>query len=208
MNRTITSLTLLAAAALPATAAITGQWRYHPTFDNSVIKVIDTPSRAYFIGYPQTLNPALPAKANPDCTLFYFDKEGEEVVSAVQRHDLSSAIVRDIEYNPDKGYLLIIYGDQNIDLLHDDGSVSNVGALMNASIASSKSINATSFDPANDLIWLATDMSSPTTMWQKRRLPICACNSPTTLRPPNSRHPLNSTGSEIRNCSSRSLSTK
>ena len=157
MNRTITSLTLLAAAALPATAAITGQWRYHPTFDNSVIKVIDTPSRAYFIGYPQTLNPALPAKANPDCTLFYFDKEGEEVVSAVQRHDLSSAIVRDIEYNPDKGYLLIIYGDQNIDLLHDDGSVSNVGALMNASIASSKSINATSFDPANDLIWLATD---------------------------------------------------
>ena len=156
MRNILLSCTLVA-AALPAAAALTGQWFCHPSFDNSVVKVVDTPTRTYFMGYPMTVQSSVPVKASTDCSLFYFDKEGEEIVSAPQRHDLSSPLVRTIDYNPQKGYLLITYDNQDIDFLLDDGTVRNVGALRNASITGSKAINGISFDPYNDAVWIATD---------------------------------------------------
>lgn len=157
MNKNAYLLTLLVATALPATAAISGQWRQHSTFDNSVLKVIDTPGRTYFMGYPQSYNVKVPSKANPDCTLFYYDKEGDEMVDAAQRHPMATTTVRSIDYNPDKGYLFIVYDNQDIDLLYDDGSVGNIGALKNATLTGSKNINSVSFDPSHDLVWVATD---------------------------------------------------
>ncbi|MDE6011110.1 MAG: T9SS type A sorting domain-containing protein [Muribaculaceae bacterium] len=151
-------LTLLAASVLlPASAAITGQWRQHPSFDNSILQVIDTPERTYFMGYPQSVNPSIPFKASPDCTLFYYDKEGDEIVPAAQRLPMATTTVRSMSYNPDKGYLLVIYDNQDIDLLHDDGSISNIGAIRNATLPGSKNVNSVTFDPAHDLVWLATD---------------------------------------------------
>lgn len=155
--RNILLSSTLVAAALPAAAALTGQWFTHPSFDNSVVKVIDTPTRTYFMGYPMTVQPSIPVKSSTDCSLFYFDKEGEEIVSVPQRHDISSPLVRTIDYNPQKGYLLITYDNQDIDFLFDDGSVKNVGALKNASITGSKTINSVYFDPYNDAVWIATD---------------------------------------------------
>ncbi len=151
-------LTLLAAASVAsAQAAITGQWRLHPTFDNSVTQVIDTPERVYFIGYPQAVKENIPAKSKPDCTLFYYDKEGDEIVAAAQRHALWSPVVRKIAYNPFEGYLMLIYDDQNIDILRDSGEVDNIPALMNASMPGSKMINSVTFDPTDNIAWLATD---------------------------------------------------
>lgn len=157
MNKKTTILTLIAAAALPAAAAITGQWRLHPTFDNSIEKMIDTPTRTYFMGYPQTYNPKIDQLSMPDCMLFFYDKEGDELVGAAQRFDMSTTTVRSIAYNPEKGYLLVVYDNQDIDLLHDDGSVSNIGALKNAVMPGSKRVNGVSFDPSNDRALLATD---------------------------------------------------
>lgn len=150
-------LTLIAAATLPAAAAITGQWRLHPTFDNSIVKIVDTPTRVYFMGYPQPYNDAVAALSQPDCMLFFFDKEGEELIDAPARFDMASTTVRSIDYNQQKEYLFVVYDNQDIDLLHDDGRVSNIGALKNANMPGSKNVNSISFDPANDMIWLATD---------------------------------------------------
>lgn len=136
---------------------ITGEWKLHPTFDNSVTKVIETPGKVYFLGYNQTLNPDISFKSAPDLSLFYFDKEGEEMVSVAQRHDLARNAVRFAEYNPDKGYLFITYDDFNIDLLHDSGAVVNIPVLKNANIPGSKQVRAVSFDAANNLIYAATD---------------------------------------------------
>lgn len=109
------------------------------------------------MGYPQTYNPNVDEQSNPDCFLFYYDKEGDEVVTAASRHSMSNTLVRSIDYNADKGYLLVIYDDQDIDLLYDDGSVGNVGALKNATITGSKGVNSVTFDPESDLVWIATD---------------------------------------------------
>ncbi|MDE5903033.1 MAG: hypothetical protein K2H21_07425 [Muribaculaceae bacterium] len=156
MKKFILSFTLVA-AALPAAAALSGQWYSHPTFDNSVIDVIDTPTRTYFTGYPHPYSAAISYLASTDMSLFYFDKEGEEIVAAYQRHDLSAPTVQSISYNPVKGYLLVTYSDQDIDLLYDDGSVANIGALKNASLAGSKNIRSVFFDAPADRIWIATD---------------------------------------------------
>lgn len=137
--------------------AITGQWVVHPTFDNSVNRVLDTPGRVYFMGYNQQVAPAIAAKSSTDQTLFYYDKEGDEIIAAAKHHPLSSTSVDKIEYNPDKKYLLILYKNQDIDLLYDNGDVVNIPALLHADIPGSRVVNAISFYPWKDHIWLATD---------------------------------------------------
>lgn len=151
------SLCALLAFSPKANAKISGEWKMHPTFDNSVVSVIDSPERVYFMGYNQVINTAITFKAAPDMSLFYYDKKGDEIVAANQRHDLASVSVRKAIYNPWKGYLLIVYDDYNIDLLHDSGEVNNIAALKNADIPGSKEINFISFDPDNNRVWLATE---------------------------------------------------
>lgn len=157
MIKKTTILTLIAASALPAAAAITGQWRLHPSFDNSIVKVLDTPTRTYFMGYPQSYNASVSLLSMTDCSLFFYDKEGDEMLPAAATFDMSSATMRSMAYNPEKEYLLVSYANSDIDLLHDDGSVSNIGALKNATLPGSKGINGISFDAGNDRAWIATD---------------------------------------------------
>lgn len=148
------SLLILATAAK---AAITGQWVMHPTFDNSVTRVIDTPTRTYFMGYNQQLNEVIGAKMSTDQTLFYYDKEGDEVIAANRNHALSSPAVDKIEYNPAKNYLLILYSNQDIDLLYDSGKVVNIPFMLHADIPGARKINSITFYPWNNSIWLATE---------------------------------------------------
>ncbi|MDE5842496.1 MAG: hypothetical protein K2H35_02020, partial [Muribaculaceae bacterium] len=155
-HKIIITLALLL-LALPIRSAITGQWVKHPTFDNSTLKVIDTPTRTYFAGYNQIYDPVITVKASPDMTLFYYDKEGDEIVPALRTSSLSGSAIRSLEYNFKKNYLVILYDNYDIDLLYDNGNVVNIPALRYADIPGSKNVNSISFDFANNGIWLATD---------------------------------------------------
>lgn len=140
-----------------AKAAINGQWVMHPTFDNSVTRVIDTPSRTYFMGYNQSIDPAISSKTSTDQSLFYYDKEGDEIISAFRNHPLSSPAIDKIEYNGKKNYLLVLYKNQDIDLLYDSGEVVNIPVMLHADIPGARKINSVAFYPWLDQIWLATE---------------------------------------------------
>ncbi|MDE6812153.1 MAG: hypothetical protein K2J15_07380, partial [Muribaculaceae bacterium] len=155
-NKIIITLALLL-MALPLRSAITGQWVQHPTFDNSTLKVIDTPSRTYFAGYNQTYNPLITVKTSTDLTLFYYDKEGDEIVAAARVAPLSGNAIQKLEYNFRKNYLVILYDNYDIDLLYDNGNVVNIPALRYAEIPGSKNVNNITFDFGHNGIWLATD---------------------------------------------------
>lgn len=157
IKRLLTLIFLGVTATLATFAVIHGEWLQHPTFDNSVQRVIDSPDRVYFMGYNQIIDQNITFKSYPDMSLFYFDKEGDEIVAAASRHSLSNTAVRMAEYNPDKGYLLLIYDDEDIDLLYDNGNVVNIAALKLANIPGSKKVNFISFDAKNNAVWLATD---------------------------------------------------
>lgn len=151
----ILTLALLLIAS-GAGAAINGQWKMHPTFDNSVTRVIDTPTRTYFMGLNQTYNENVGAKRSTDQSLFYYDKEGDEIISAFRNHPLSSPAVDKIEYNAQKRYLLILYKNQDIDLFYDNGEIVNIPALLHADIPGARQVNSISFYPWNNSIWIAT----------------------------------------------------
>ena len=155
LNILFTLALMLVATA--SRAAITGQWVMHPTFDNSVTKVIDTPKRTYFMGYNQQIAPHVASKTATDQTLFFYDKEGDEIMAAYRAFPLSYPSVDKIEYNPVKKYLLILYMNQDIDLLYDSGEVVNIPALLHADIPGARGVNSISFYPWKDGVWLATD---------------------------------------------------
>lgn len=160
MNKPLSSfILLLLGVILPGDclAAISGNWKSYPTFDNSVVKVIDTPSKAYFMGYNQRVITSEPAFSQPDCSLFYLDKESDEIIAAFETYDMASKAVRMMEYNPFRNYLMVVYDDYDIDLLMDSGETFNIGALKNASIPGVKNVRFISFDPVRDLAWIATD---------------------------------------------------
>ena len=127
-------------------------WKMHPTFDSEVDHVIETPGFVYFTSrnIPQ-------AADGSSLSLFRFDKEGEELISLSTDNLLSGTLIKDVVYNPEKNYLFVLYEDNDIDILYNDGKVIRIPYYAMASTSSSKNVNAISIDPVNDRVYLATD---------------------------------------------------
>lgn len=134
-----------------------GDWKIHATWDNAYEKVIDTPTRTYFqipgvstwdgaVGYDEKRS-----------YLFVFDKEADEMMAYTSRNYLNDDVVSYMAYNYDKGYLLIVYINSNIDILYDDDTVYNIPFYMSSVLTADKSINHVTFDDENNRIYLATD---------------------------------------------------
>lgn len=143
-------------AATSAQAAITGDWKIFPTFDNSVTAVADTPDRVYFTGLTQALNSSVTSKSTPENALFYYDKEGDEIVGMSVTNGLSSTAIDRIDYNGERGYLMITYNDYSMDFLLDNGEIHNINALKTATIPGSKTINDITFYPKENMAVVAT----------------------------------------------------
>lgn len=154
---------IAAAASTTANADIIADWRLHSPFDTDVTKVIDTPDHVYFTSLCREYQPGIFGKTNPIAgldrrlqSLFRYSKEDDEIISLNSYNLLSANIVDLAAYNYDKGYLLIVYADGNIDFLYDDGRVENCPSLKAASIAGVKKVNDITFDNEHDAVYIAT----------------------------------------------------
>ena len=128
-------------------------WKLHPIFDEEVTHIIDTPDYVYFT----SRNMALNEWNDVFLSLFRYDKKGDEIISLSPSNILNGYNIREIAYNKDKRYLVVLYKDYNIDLLQDDGKVYNIPYYKNATPDYDKKVNSITFDPSNDRIYFATD---------------------------------------------------
>lgn len=128
-------------------------WKLHPIFDEALEHVVETPDYVYFTSRNLMENPTTESFHS----LFRYDKKGEELISLSTSNILNGNNVRDIIYNPDKGYLAVLYNDYNIDFLYNNGSVSNMPAYAQTTLMYDKNVNSMSIDPEKDRLYLATD---------------------------------------------------
>ena len=133
--------------------AYDANWKLHPIFDEEVTHVVETPDYVYFTSRQMIENPNNAVYLS----LFRYDKKGDELIALSSDNILSGLNVRDIIYNPSKGYLLVVYQDYDIDRINNDGSVVNIPFYAQTSMSQSKNINSMAVDAANDRVYLATD---------------------------------------------------
>lgn len=132
------------------------QWRLHPTFDGNVERIIDTPDYTYILSYNQIYMPNSNDNSSKSISLYRYDKKEEELEWINTQNGLSEVVVHTAEYNVAKKYLFIAYPNGNIDLLYDDGSVVNIPGLMLANERYPVEVNAATFYPADNKIYVAT----------------------------------------------------
>lgn len=117
-----------------------GDWKIHPVFGTDVTNIIDTDKKVYYL---------------VDKFLYSYDKESSENESFTKRNKLSDIEIKDIYYNYDKKYLLIVYSNSNIDFLYDDGKIINLPDIKDVILTMSKNINDVTFN--NNKVYIAAD---------------------------------------------------
>lgn len=140
-----------------ANVAGSADWRLHNTFDDQVENIFDSPDKTYFLAQSQLYDPYNSDNAEKLFFLFAKDKETGEVRNYNIQNLLSGTLVKKANYNARKNYLLLVYDDYTIDILHDDGKVFTIKALNSYNGNVSKEVRSISFDPDMDRIYLATD---------------------------------------------------
>ena len=129
------------------------KWKIHPVFDEEVTQVVETLTYVYFTSRQMPEN----EWNEVFLSLFRFDKKSEELLSLSTSNFLNGNSVRDVAYNPGKGYLAVLYKDYNIDLLFNDGTVKNIPSYSKSSFGYDKTVNSMSVDQEKDRLYLATD---------------------------------------------------
>ena len=144
---------ILGISAFSFVKAADSDWKIHTVFDEEVTHVVDSPDYVYFTGRQMMEN----SSKEVFLSLFRYDKKGEELMGLSTGNILNGNTVRDVIYNPDKGYLMVLYKDFDIDLLMNNGSVVNIPYFAQASMTQDKDVYSLSIDRNNDRIYLATD---------------------------------------------------
>lgn len=155
----ILCMTMLVFFMASEAGANTSRWRLHNTFDDKVEKVVDTPDKTYYLVQAQYVdkNPVNTDNHESLFFLFCLEKESGETRPYNALNMLNGTLIRQAEYNAAKGYLMLVYDDYTIDLLHDDGTVDSILGLKNYSTQGTKEVRGISFDPEFDRAYLATD---------------------------------------------------
>lgn len=124
----------------PKAQQIVGSWETLVSYGGTPRRVVDTPGLVYVL-----------AQEN----LSSYDKETGEVYAYGKTNRLSDGKISDIYYNFDRDELLVVYQNDNIDLLTSDGRTINFPELMNAPLTVSKTIRDVAF--LGRKIYLATN---------------------------------------------------
>lgn len=157
MMKWLGTLCLMIFGFLNLNAATTSGWTLYNTFDDAVESVFDTENKTYFLVRAQLYDPVMSDNEDKLCFLFCLDKETDEVRPYNSHNFLSYSLIRMAYYNAIKKYLLIVYDNMMIDFLYDNGDVVTLQALKDYGTAGSKEVRSISFDPENDMAYLATD---------------------------------------------------
>lgn len=127
--RILTALITGLAAFAASAQTVAGSWMSLPLKGATFDKIIDTPAKTYFL---------------TDGSLMSLADDGENYFYSTQ-NKLSDNQITDIYYNYDKGYLLALYQNGNIDAIYDDGHVVNMPDIKEAILPYSKKINHVAF---------------------------------------------------------------
>ncbi|MDE7351272.1 MAG: hypothetical protein K2N25_09400, partial [Muribaculaceae bacterium] len=115
------------------------------------------PEKTYFLAQAQLYDQYNSDNAEHLYFLFVRDKETGEVMPYNIQNYLNGSLIKTANYNARKNYLLLVYDDYTIDILHDDGKVSNIKALKSYDGNFSKEVRSIMFDPDHNRAYLATD---------------------------------------------------
>lgn len=134
----IKRILLALAVSLPllGAAQTVGSWKQFPLYNGRPSAVIATPSKVYYSSQGR---------------LYSYNASSEENIDYTEI--LNGKRIEHIEYNPAGKYLFISYEDGNIDLLHDNGDITNLSDIRDASLRSDKIINDVDF--CGDRIYVA-----------------------------------------------------
>lgn len=134
-------IALLAALPLAASAQLSsGKWVTHTRFAiSSTQNVIDTKDKVYSL---------------VNNSLYCFDKSTKAQTVLSNQNQLSGTLISGIYYNYDKQYLVVTYDDSNIDIVANDGKVTNIPNIKDAVMTQSRVINDVTF--SGDKIFVAT----------------------------------------------------
>ncbi len=134
-------------------------WKLHPSFDNQPIRIIDTPRYCYYFVHCEMYNAGVPQHVDPTSIILFRDKEvaGASATALHNSFSLTGENVAYADYNPYGEYLLIVYENYDIDLLYQDGTVSNISDLKDFSIPGMREVRSATFNPGNGDALIATD---------------------------------------------------
>lgn len=137
-------------------ADITADWKMYMPYDEWPKQLIETPNRVYMLSRTFDESTIYPSRMVKSHSLFYYDKQGDEIKSINERANSNGNAVSCIAYNPKDKYLVVAYTDCNVDFIYDDGKVYNVPAVKIATIPGVKEINSVTIDQNANVVYLAT----------------------------------------------------
>lgn len=146
----------MAIAFATATATANPDWKMHPTFDETVTRVIDTKDAVYFTSRVQPYVSWLPDYSTEQLSLFRYDKNADEIETLSTDNLLSSNNVAAVQYSPEKGCLIVAHLNGDIDIIHDNGKTDNIPAYRLASIEKGKNVKSIFIDAPRDRAYLST----------------------------------------------------
>ena len=147
------------ALALSGTVAMWANpnWKIHTTFDEEVSRIVDTPSHTYFISRTQPYRANVAQNKDNLYSLFRYDKDADELMNLSADNLLTENVVQCVEYSPEKRMLVVVYANNNIDLLYDNGDTVNIPAYMQATVAHTKDVNSIFIDAPADRVYLCSE---------------------------------------------------
>ncbi len=157
MMKWLSALCVCIIASFQIHAASSSDWRLFNTFDDKVEYIFDTPDKTYILAQAQLYHKDLIENNQHLLFLFARDKDSGEIRQYNAQNFLNGNVIKIANYNAHRNYLLLVYEDLSIDILKDDGSVSNISALKSYNSGATKEVRSVTFDPDLNRAYLSTD---------------------------------------------------
>jgi len=155
----LSAVTVTFAAPHDASAAIEGSWQYHQAFDRTVSRIIDSERYVNLItqGMQLRMNSAPYNFGHP--VIYRIDKTDPDATWRPLAEDfrLSGQFLTDALYNTRDKFLMVVYDDNNIDIIYDDGRLMRIPDLALRRRPEAINVNNICFDCSLSLAYLSTD---------------------------------------------------